>query len=197
MFKTPNSVKGLRQYYKDRLGIPSVEHFEAEITGQSDRAFVILLTSLLDDALTYRLSRSLVFPVDEPKYDYVFRFEGPLGTFSARIEIGYIFGFIDELTRNQLTDLREMRNACAHSKHRIDFGVPQLAAVAKRLFYPNGVFPLIEDTPIGIRRSVYAEFLILYHVFTMGSRPEAEAFVKRAFEKHGVQFPWLDKPPQP
>jgi hypothetical protein len=57
-----------------------------------------------------------------------------LGSFSARLEIGNLFGAIDNDSYKQLSTLREMRNACAHSKHRISFQGEDLRNVALRLF---------------------------------------------------------------
>ena len=141
MFNTPKSVKSLRAYYKDRTAPASIDHLTQEVTGESDPAFVILLASILEDVLIHRVAKHLSFTPNETEFDHIFRFEGPLGTASARIEIAYLFGFIDERTRGQLDDIREMRNACAHSKQQMDFGVPVLANVAKRLFHPQG--PLV------------------------------------------------------
>lgn len=196
MFRTAKSIKSLRQYYKDKLAELNIEQFSAEVTGHSDRAFVILLTSILEDVLTFRIARHLSFVPDEAQFDYIFRFEGPLGTFSARTEIAYLFGFIDECTRSQISDMREMRNACAHSKRPIDFDVPELASVAKRLFHPNGVVVLSGETRSDIRRAFFTEFLFLYHILMEGSRDKGEAIVRAALAKHGVHFPSPGKPPQ-
>lgn len=202
MFKTPNSVKTLRAYYKNRNVPPNPEYLKAEVQGESDRAIVILLCSLLDDVLTLLISRRLSFNPTEEQYDYVFRFEGPLGTFANRIEIAFIFGLIDELTRSQLTDIREMRNACAHTKHQIDFGVPELANVAKRLFRPQGLSPLEDDSREEIRATFIMEFTFLYYILLEGSREKGTRVVldevKRRHEaEKAEQPPSPDTPPQP
>jgi DNA-binding MltR family transcriptional regulator len=64
---------------------------------------------------------------------------GPLGTFSAKINLAYHLEVIDDRIRSQLHDLRELRNACAHSHHPISFDTPELANVAARLFAPKGI----------------------------------------------------------
>jgi hypothetical protein len=183
MFSTPGSVKTLRAYYKKRDIPPSPEYLKAELQGESDRAIVILLSALLDDALTNNIALHLAFKPDETQYNWVFRFEGPLGTFSARIELAYLFGFIDELTRSQLDDIREMRNACAHTKHQIDFGVPELANVAKRLFRPRGLSPLETDSRKEIRSTFVMEFTFLYYILLEGSREKGIAVVLDELKK--------------
>jgi hypothetical protein len=200
MFKTANSVKTLRTYYKNRNVPPSPEYLSAELQGESDRAIVILLSALLDETLTLLIGRRLAFEATETQYDHVFRFEGPLGTFSSRIEIAYLFGFIDELTRSQLDDIREMRNACAHTKHQIDFGVTELANVAKRLFRPRGVTPLESDTRKEIRGAFVMEFTFIYHILLEGSREKGIAVVldhvKKQQRDASEPIPSPDTPPQ-
>jgi hypothetical protein len=202
MSKTPKSVRALRTYYKSR-DIPfNIEHFAKEVQGESDRALVILLTAMLDDTLTLVIAnRMAVRPINVDQLEEIFRFEGPLGSFSARIEIAYLFGFIDELMRDQLTDFREMRNACAHSKHYIGFDVPELANVAKRLFAPRGFSPLGEDTQAGIRNVLLLEFGVIHNTLWHGSRERgiesmAEALKKRRKAQPAELPPSPDKCPQ-
>jgi hypothetical protein len=189
MFNPPNSVKSLRAYYKDKLTPPDAEKFEAEIIGESDRAFVILIASILEDSLAFSISKHLTFQPTEAQYDHVFRQNGPLGSFSFKIEVAYLFGFIDERMRSQFDDMREMRNACAHSKHPMDFGIPQLANVAKRIFHPVGLTEPHDHTRSGLRRGVYTEFLILYHTLMLEDREAAVALVRPVVQKQGVRFP--------
>jgi hypothetical protein len=197
MFNTPKSVKSLRAYYKDRTAPASIDHLTQEVTGESDPAFVILLASILEDVLIHRVAKHLSFTPNETEFDHIFRFEGPLGTASARIEIAYLFGFIDERTRGQLDDIREMRNACAHSKQQMDFGVPVLANVAKRLFHPQGIAHLIEDSRNGIRRTFFMEFLFLHQILLEGSRERGEASVRAELLTRGAVIPSPDKPTPP
>jgi hypothetical protein len=164
-----------------------------EFTGESDRAVVILAASILDDVLVYAIGKRLAISVDETQADYIFRAEGPLGSFSARIEIAYVFGFIDDLTRDQLTTVRES----AHSKRPIGFDVPELANVAKRLFHPTGVAPLTEDTRAGIKGAFFVEFCCLYHIMIEGSREKGIPIVLDAIRKHAASAPSPDKPIEP
>lgn len=130
----PNSVKTLRASYRRKLALPDAGDLIKELLAESDRAAVILAASLLDDltanAIALRMADSIV--VDD--MEYIFRADGPLGSFSARLEIGNLFGAIENGTYTQLTTLREMRNACAHSKHKIGFDDDALRNVALRFF---------------------------------------------------------------
>jgi DNA-binding MltR family transcriptional regulator len=158
MFNTPGSVKTLRRYWENRIAHRDPTELASELVNESDRAVVILGATILDDALTELLAKQIVISLDQKQLDYIFRFEGPLGSFSSRIEVAYLFGFIGNNTRSHLTDIREMRNACAHSKQEMTFATKELVNVAKRL---SG--SLRANTQAEVRLAFLAEFIILVH----------------------------------
>src|SRR5271166_6607529 len=139
---TPNSVKTLRRTYKDKFSTVDVKRFIAELKGESDRASIILTSSLLDDLLTARLSKRFCISPTEDEISTAFRFEGPLGTLSRKMEVACLLGFIEDKTYQQLDIIREMRNACAHSKHPVDFSSKEVIKVVRRLFGPLGIIPV-------------------------------------------------------
>jgi DNA-binding MltR family transcriptional regulator len=159
MFNTPGSIKTLRRYWKNRIAPRDPTGLASELVNESDRAIVILVATILDDALTELLAKRIIISLDQKQLDYIFRFEGPLGSFSSRIEVAYLFGFIDNNTRSHLTDIREMRNACAHSKQEMTFATKELLNVATRL---SG--SLRANTRAEVRLAFLAEFIILVHV---------------------------------
>jgi hypothetical protein len=188
MANESKSVKALRRFYKDRLAIVEAADLQAELTGSSDRSAVITLSVFLDDAVEFLLATNIRRQNTKPEFDNAFRFEGPLGTFSARIEIAYLFKLIDETLRDQLNNIRELRNACAHSKRPITFATPELANVCKRILYPKGTFRLQGDTPADLRGAFTAECLLLYGVLTVG-RDEAMKLVAESYKKAGKPSP--------
>jgi hypothetical protein len=144
-----------------------------ELNGESDRASIILMASVLDDGLIYLLTSKLGYAVDENDLEHIFRFEGPLGTFSSRIEIAILFGFIDNDMFEQLRTVREMRNACAHAQKPMKFSDPALANVGRRMFRPVGLY----DPPSGdaelFKLLFINEGLFLYLFLRRGSRAAA------------------------
>jgi DNA-binding MltR family transcriptional regulator len=58
--------------------------------------------------------------------DKLFDGNGPLSTFSAKIDIAYAFNFIDKKTYETLKFLKEVRNHIAHSPHLMEFNVSHL-----------------------------------------------------------------------
>ena len=137
----PVSIKTLRRHYKGDAARFDTDAFVKEMSGTSDRAVVITLAAMLDGALQTRIAKSLGFNPTDDEIDHIFRFEGPLGTFSGRMEIACLFGIIDDDAYTQLNIIRDMRNASAHSQHALTFSDTPLSNVALRLFEPLGSLP--------------------------------------------------------
>jgi mannitol operon repressor len=197
MFKGPaGSIKTLRRTYKDRFALPDVDTVLSELIGESDRSVVLLMTSLLDNALTVIIAKSLCFSPDENEIDAIFRFEGPLGSFSHKIEIAFLFGLIEDSTYQQLNIVREMRNACAHSNHPLTFSEEALVNVAKRLFHPLGFSPMPKDDDREhVKFSFVQEGLFLHGVLIHGSRQTAAKTMVEALALAVSRPPSPDKSP--
>jgi hypothetical protein len=179
LFPGTKAVKRLRKYFNDILSELDDEHVRAELFGESDRAKVILSASLIDDLLDYRIEQHIKIPVTLQQRNYIFRNEGPLGRFAYKIDISYVFGLIEKSTEKQLHLLRELRNACAHSKFKLTFDAPELGDVAKQLLKPLGVVALKEDSGDAIRTAFLAEMQVLTHTLIQGSREEAKTWMRR------------------
>lgn len=170
----PNSIKKLRAFYKDKLVSIDVEALASELAGESDRAVIILLGTLIDDTLMNQMSKRLSFSPSESEVDHIFRFEGPLGTFSARTEIARLFGIINDDLYQQIDTIRELRNACAHSKYVLRFSNPVLSNVVLRIFKPVGVLEAPKNAN-EMKRPFILEALAIMLTFSLGSREAAIA----------------------
>jgi DNA-binding MltR family transcriptional regulator len=181
-FNVPGSVSTLKKAYNFKLKMPDSKEFVAELNGESDRAAVILASSQLDDLLANAIALRMAASVDVLVGDVetIFRPSGPLGTFSARAEIANLFGVIENETYEQLTILREMRNACAHSKHPISFKDDLLRNVAMNLFAPRGSTPrAIAEKDV--KAAFGLEISFLTSVLALGSRKAGYAARSEAF----------------
>jgi hypothetical protein len=79
LFPPPGSVKKLRAYYQDFLSELDIDHIRRELFGESDRAKVILSSTILEDTLDYRIEQSIKITVTPSQGKYIFRVDGPLG----------------------------------------------------------------------------------------------------------------------
>lgn len=94
-------------YYKKDI------NFINEIETQSDRGAAILLASWLEEELGDCLRSKFI---DSQKNNLqVFNANGPLSTFSSKIELSYLMGFISEKNYKNLKKIKNIRNDFAHS----------------------------------------------------------------------------------
>lgn len=195
-FTRPGSISTLKKEYNFKLKMPDAAQFIEELLGESDRAAVILASSQLDDLLANAIALRMGEAMDIMVLDVerIFRPSGPLGSFSARAEVANLFGIIENETYEQLTILREMRNACAHSKHPITFKDPLLRNVAVNLFAPRGSIPL-SFADREMKKAFAMEVAYLGIVLGLGSRTAANAnrdvAVRETLEK------WKTSPEKP
>ena len=83
-----------------------------ELLNGSDRAVAIVGGALVEELLTRALKYFL--RPDATSMEELFSFSGPLGTFSAKIRMGYHLGCYGEEVRRDLDILRRIRNDFAH-----------------------------------------------------------------------------------
>lgn len=88
------------------------EEFVNEFHNESDRAAVILGASKLDQLLAMLLEKHfLPYPNNS---DPLFSNNGPLGTFSSKIDLSYRLGLIDAPLSKSIHLIRRIRNEFAH-----------------------------------------------------------------------------------
>jgi len=83
------------------------------IEERSDRALVILSSSIIDEQLFQILNTFL--KASSKQQDDLLNGDNPLSTFSAKIKIIYRLGIIDDSFREILDQVRKVRNLCAHN----------------------------------------------------------------------------------
>src|SRR3954464_6197192 len=91
----------------------------------------------------------------------------------------------------RLNDIREMRNACAHTKQPMSFSVAALADVTKRLCYPRGIWTLEEDSPHGVREAFIREAILLHQIIIDGSRERGLATAVKVMQDLLASLPPL------
>lgn len=87
---------------------------------ESDRAAALLASSVAE-GYTENLLRG--FTKTAPETDRLFEGYGPLSSFSARINIAFAFGMIDQHLLNDLNCIRKIRNHFAHDPRDTSFSV--------------------------------------------------------------------------
>jgi DNA-binding MltR family transcriptional regulator len=93
-------------------------------TKQGDRGTALIVAAWVDDALE-AVIRSRFRP-DKPLADDLLRPDGPLGSFSARIKLGYMLDLLEHLARKDLDLIRKIRNDFAHARSDLRFTTPSI-----------------------------------------------------------------------
>jgi DNA-binding MltR family transcriptional regulator len=93
---------------------------------ETDRGAVILLATVFEDKLSDALLKTMK-PLNSDEKSRLFNYDAPLGTFSAKIRMSHALGILNKEMFRMAEVIREMRNACAHSRKGISFADPALA----------------------------------------------------------------------
>jgi hypothetical protein len=170
------AVRRLRNYAKVGLGAAE-GNFGDALNNETDRGAVILLASAIEDVLENRLKREMV-KLSADEADRLFGTEAPLGSLSAKTKLAYALGIIDRDAVRMIDLLRDMRNACGHSRQELSFETPVLRDVAKVLL------TFLSDDEInpkhGMVMRLYVSWVAgwLTRYVSTGSRKEADAVVQ-------------------
>jgi DNA-binding MltR family transcriptional regulator len=122
--------------------MPTIEEFDQidrEAHLVHDRAAAILLVAqverFLEMAIIGRLARR-----DETTVDTLVTRDGPLSTFSAKIRLAYAMRIIEDIERDDLDKIREIRNLFAHAMRPVTFNsdavVMRIAALKSAQGHP-------------------------------------------------------------
>ena len=103
-----------------------------EVESGSDRAAAILAASCVEDQLAFAIKCKLRRD-DESVIRDMFQVRGPLGSFSAKISMGYLLGLYDKETRKELDTIKEIRNTFAHRAYACHFETQRIRDLASNL----------------------------------------------------------------
>lgn len=99
--------------------VAEILEFRVALQSESDRATALMAAAFLEDYLGKLISHHMID--DESINKTVFSHNGPLGTFSAKIDMAYMLALISPLVRKDLHLLRKIRNEFAHTAKPLDF----------------------------------------------------------------------------
>ena len=109
---------------------------EEEFKGDSDRAAAIVGASYLDELLREIILEYLVEDTTRNNKE-LFSGNGPISTFSSRINLSYRFGIISENERKLLHGIRGIRNEFAHKLTGASFGDESIKQRSLNLSVPR------------------------------------------------------------
>jgi hypothetical protein len=122
---------------RPQSGVRRIQALFEEMQNANDRVAAVSSAAWVDDTLAAALSTRFV-KMGKTWTDRVFDGAGaPLGTFSAKIVIGYALGLFGPLTRTDLDTIRSIRNDFAHNAGPLLFTQPDIAAKCAKLTTPS------------------------------------------------------------
>lgn len=138
MSKDPAHVRALREYVKGSLmGLEEVSAHDAELWGESDRAFAVLHAANLENALRDLFAFKFRPSLNSAERNAVYGPDGSMSSFAAKIGLAYALEYIGPITRDDMNLVRLVRNGFAHSGRALDFKLAVVADVCAHLQFPD------------------------------------------------------------
>jgi hypothetical protein len=116
---------------KKSLDAEAITMAMAELGNASDRAVGIVAATFVQTCLTATLRERLYF--NRQADEQMFGGMGPLGTFSAQINLGLMIGVYSDMVRKELHAVRKIRNSFAHDLGIRSFSDPEVRDKAMSL----------------------------------------------------------------
>ena len=109
------------------------QEFNASLDLETDRGCCLMASSYLEYQLENILKKRLVD--NESIHEKLFGFNGPLGTFSSKIEMAYAFGLIAPKAKQDLNLIRKIRNEFAHDHRLLTFADKPMCDFIDNFYY--------------------------------------------------------------
>ncbi len=133
-------LSALRQLTNAELSEDYLMQFFNEIGAlHNDRGAALLLARHLEDALALAIVERL--RVDPRRFDDLFGYDRPAGSFDNKLRLAHAVGLITEETRLTINTVKLIRNAFAHALNPISFNTPQLADACALIEVPKAFPP--------------------------------------------------------
>jgi hypothetical protein len=177
-------------------GYSGAEHWDnvlrTEFEKESDRAAVILVASLFDNALGTYL-RNTLLPTPTATDDLFDAPNAPLGSFSAKIILSYRLGLISVRFGRDLHLIRKIRNEFAHNIHGCTFETSAVRSRILELAKSSGMLEKSVDARRTFPKGARGDFMMMasWMLWALHSRIDACASIQEA----KLEFGYLDVKP--
>ena len=138
-----------------------------------DRSIVLVAGAILEQFLEAAISSHFEIKEEETRVLFDDSLEGPLSSFAKKISLGYALGVYGPEMRSDMTCIRHIRNAFAHSKMRIDFETAEIKSIFDRLTLPKTRnFATLSNNQSGLAPRIFASTIrLICAYFNDAQRP--------------------------
>jgi hypothetical protein len=124
--------RSLHHVVNQRVPKDDLPKLLAELRNMHDRAAAIVAATFVEDALEDTLL-SRMARLSKAEHDRLFRGDAPLSTFAAKIRVCRAFKLLSKTWADEITAIKDIRNAFAHARISINFSTPEITARIKRI----------------------------------------------------------------
>lgn len=197
MADEPAYVRHFKDYARGTLTLDDLSKIEAEIYSANDRASAVVLGSMVESSLTTFLTRKVRQNLNRVQKRRLFDYEGPLGTFSAKIILAYAMELIGQVTCHDLDLIRIIRNEFAHSRRHLGFDTTQTINICKHLKYPNlsGAFMQFTSVKSAAAQLDAANLSDARTRYRVACHTISSRLIKNVSTLHRVTSAGIEKPP--
>lgn len=176
MVTQPAYIANLKDYARRRSGDStagvSMEEVIAEFSNESDRGAIILASTSIEDMMEHKILAQLPgLKDDEATRKRMFEQDGQLASFSKKTEMAYAMGIIDKDYRKKIDLVREIRNACAHSRLPLSMDKKVLRDPCE-VVISDFINDLKDRKPRTIRTAFVAKCAFISHYVATGEKLE-------------------------
>ncbi|MEW6131271.1 MAG: transcriptional regulator [Acidobacteriota bacterium] len=139
-----------------------VVEFRQSLTSETDRGCALMAAAYLDSEIGKLLDK--YFVSNNKVKEEILGNSRPLGTFSAKIDIAYLLGFIGPKAHRDLHLIRKIRNDFGHVPTPMDFNDQSMAARCREFYhdaFDNSIPPRQKFTRVvlGVLAVLHSELL--------------------------------------
>jgi hypothetical protein len=179
----PAYLRNLKSYARAQYGTAEESaEIVIDFQNESDRGAIILAATSIEDMLENALGlRMKTLETDNEARAAVFGAEGTISTYSQKTLIAYALGIIDKKARKEIDLVRNIRNACAHSRKPLSLEIPVLVNAIHVAIGEKTLKIMKDHSP----RSLKAAFIchcaaLAYYVGTGQRKEPLEIFAEAA-----------------
>jgi hypothetical protein len=169
----PAYLKILKDYARERHGNEEdLRSAVLDMKGESDRGAIILSATSIEDILEIEIANRMPsLKSDDQLQKKIFEGDGPISSFSRKIDMAYALGIIDKQYHGIINLIREVRNACAHARRPISLARPELQGVCK-VIISDTINDLIDESPQVLREALVIKCMLIGHYIVSGEKIE-------------------------